>query len=627
MRRKLIQVLAAAAVLVLVSPWALAGAVGLGIPVAPPSTGSYATLLAADGGGGVYDCDGDTLYALSGGSFSSIFGGIKAAAGSTVDPSGLAVNASGTLAYVATGYSGRVVEIDIGGGTARELSDVRLTSNYGIAVDPIYGLVFLTDSADQSLYLLDPTGNGTLTLLDDFGMSGMYGGGIGFSPNGELIVAVPISYSVYPIDDNFTVDMYRFSRAWLDDLAVGTIATGAGVRYAQNVVVSGCGAVTVDARGHAYLAGADAVYAVSVDGDRLVVGGDPGLNAWNMWGHGFSGLAYDAAGDRLLASQAPSAGADYELYQVDLVRTLTMQVDPGGGGTTTPVVGSHAYVGGSVVNLEAFAAAGYQFDHWSGGVSGSSNPTTVTMNSDQMVTAHFVPVAPPQVESLEVFYNDSPGFGDDPDPLKEFLAVGQASQTSVDVDDNLHGHVTNYLQGITGIRVTFDTVVTFSGGVAAAFAYEATPEQSSDKTFTPFIPPTAPVYAVDDGTGKTVVTITFTDGEIRNRWLKTMVDASQVLSSGSGLDLDGELTAPLTLPSGDGSAGGDAEFIIGNRFGDVDGNYRCLLNDAILVRNHVGGAFVPISNVFDLDKSGRALLNDAILARSQVSGVALPSLP
>jgi len=229
----------------------------------------------------------------------------------------------------------------------------------------------------------------------------------------------------------------------------------------------------------------------------------------------------------------------------------------------------------------------------------------------------------PHVEALELFYEGR--FGSVVDPAKEFLAVGQACQMWLLADD-LHGNVTNYLHGITGIRVTFDTVVTFSVDAAAAFSYEATPEQSGDKTFTAFTPPTAPSCTVDNGTGKTVITITFADGESKNRWLKAIIDASQV--SANGMDLDGELPSPLTLPSGNGTAGGNAEFIIGHRFGDVDGNYRCLLNDAVLVRNRVSGTVVVgISNAYDVDKNERVLLNDAILTRSAVSGTALPTLP
>jgi len=72
---------------------------------------------------------------------------------------------------------------------------------------------------------------------------------------------------------------------------------------------------------------------------------------------------------------------------------LTMAVDPTGGGTTTPSVGSHTYPENTVVNLSATAAIGYDFDHWEGDVAdANAASTTVTMTANKTVTAHFVAV-------------------------------------------------------------------------------------------------------------------------------------------------------------------------------------------------------------------------------------------
>jgi uncharacterized repeat protein (TIGR02543 family) len=68
---------------------------------------------------------------------------------------------------------------------------------------------------------------------------------------------------------------------------------------------------------------------------------------------------------------------------------LTMVVDPFEGGTTNPSVGVHTYSESSEIILEAIPATGYIFSNWSGGVTGSSNPSTITMDGDKMVTAHF----------------------------------------------------------------------------------------------------------------------------------------------------------------------------------------------------------------------------------------------
>ncbi len=69
--------------------------------------------------------------------------------------------------------------------------------------------------------------------------------------------------------------------------------------------------------------------------------------------------------------------------------TLTMAVSPAGAGTTDPAVGTHTYDYGDVVPIEATPATGWQFHHWEGDVTGSSNPDTVTMDEDKNVTAVF----------------------------------------------------------------------------------------------------------------------------------------------------------------------------------------------------------------------------------------------
>ncbi|HHE72671.1 MAG TPA: hypothetical protein ENL34_10375, partial [Chloroflexi bacterium] len=69
--------------------------------------------------------------------------------------------------------------------------------------------------------------------------------------------------------------------------------------------------------------------------------------------------------------------------------TLTMAVD--GSGSTDPSVGIHTYDEGTVVPLTATPDAGWMFDHWNGDVTGSTNPTSITMNGDKSVTAVLTP--------------------------------------------------------------------------------------------------------------------------------------------------------------------------------------------------------------------------------------------
>ncbi len=70
---------------------------------------------------------------------------------------------------------------------------------------------------------------------------------------------------------------------------------------------------------------------------------------------------------------------------------LTMAIDAGGNGTTNPAAGSHTYNENTVVNITATPLTGYKFDHWAGNVANVNlAATTVTMSSDQSVTAYFV---------------------------------------------------------------------------------------------------------------------------------------------------------------------------------------------------------------------------------------------
>jgi uncharacterized repeat protein (TIGR02543 family) len=69
--------------------------------------------------------------------------------------------------------------------------------------------------------------------------------------------------------------------------------------------------------------------------------------------------------------------------------TLTMAVNPTGGGTTDPAVGSHTYPENEVVTLIATAASGYRFVDWTGDASGTDPTTSVTMDGNKTVTANF----------------------------------------------------------------------------------------------------------------------------------------------------------------------------------------------------------------------------------------------
>ena len=75
--------------------------------------------------------------------------------------------------------------------------------------------------------------------------------------------------------------------------------------------------------------------------------------------------------------------------------TLSVTISPSGGGSVTgtgincPGDCTETYGSGFSVTLTATASTGYTFDSWSGDLTGSTNPDTITMDSDKSVTVVF----------------------------------------------------------------------------------------------------------------------------------------------------------------------------------------------------------------------------------------------
>lgn len=73
--------------------------------------------------------------------------------------------------------------------------------------------------------------------------------------------------------------------------------------------------------------------------------------------------------------------------------TYTLTMSSTAGGNVTPGVGAHTCNASQVVNLVATPDSGYRFVNWTGGGTDIANATaattTITMNADHTVTAHF----------------------------------------------------------------------------------------------------------------------------------------------------------------------------------------------------------------------------------------------
>jgi PKD repeat protein len=119
--------------------------------------------------------------------------------------------------------------------------------------------------------------------------------------------------------------------------------------------------------------------------------------------------------------------------------TLSTSVSPSNGGTITPASG--IYDGGSEVTLAAIPESGWSFVEWSGDAAGTTNPLTITMDSDKSITARFSkpPTAQISVEPTRVQAGEEASFS----------AAG-----STDPDNNIVSYEWDFGDGNTASGMT-----------------------------------------------------------------------------------------------------------------------------------------------------------------------------
>lgn len=83
----------------------------------------------------------------------------------------------------------------------------------------------------------------------------------------------------------------------------------------------------------------------------------------------------------------PGNDEDIEYTTIADMFSLTINID--GNGSVTKDPDQPTYIYGSEVNLTATADPGWTFNGWSGDLTGSDNPETITIDGNKAVTAHF----------------------------------------------------------------------------------------------------------------------------------------------------------------------------------------------------------------------------------------------
>jgi hypothetical protein len=133
-----------------------------------------------------------------------------------------------------------------------------------------------------------------------------------------------------------------------------------------------------------------------------------------------------------------------------------LSININGNGSVTRQPDESTYSSGTVVTLVGAPDSGNTFDSWGGALSGSDNPTTITMDSYKTVTANFqeIDVTPPSIvsvstsqDSVEILFDES---------LDPCSAVDTSNYTIVD-DGNNSIAISSALLHSGDTRVTLST--------------------------------------------------------------------------------------------------------------------------------------------------------------------------
>ena len=150
--------------------------------------------------------------------------------------------------------------------------------------------------------------------------------------------------------------------------------------------------------------------------------------------------------------------------EVTVTQFYTLDISVVGNGTTDPAEGTHSYMSGTTVNLEATPDLGWSFGHWDGDVANPSSAiTNITMDANKTVTANFT-------ENHYILTVSTVGSGHvDVDPDKEFYFYGEEPQLTAVADSgwtfdswsgDLSGNPTTiFMDGNKNVTATFtDTI-------------------------------------------------------------------------------------------------------------------------------------------------------------------------
>jgi len=231
-----------------------------------------------------------------------------------------------------------------------------------------------------------------------------------------------------------------------------------------------------------------------------------------------------------------------KISAVGAVYTLTIAA--GSGGTTNPVPGGHSYDPGTQVTVTAVANSGYRFSGWSGAVTGTTNPITVTMDADKSINASFI-----RQYTLHIYA----GSGGTTSPTPGSYTYDTGTQVTVTAVPNTGYGFSGWSGAVTGTTNPLTVTMDADKSIAANFIlqYTLTIAAGTGGTTNP-----APgSYTYDTGTQVTVTAVPNT-GYRFSGWSGAVTGTTNPLTV--TMDADKSITASfirqytLTIAAGTG---------------------------------------------------------------------------
>ena len=143
--------------------------------------------------------------------------------------------------------------------------------------------------------------------------------------------------------------------------------------------------------------------------------------------------------------------------------TLTVAVDPEASGSVALDPDGGTYAEGTVVQLTATAIDGLYFSEWTGDLTGTDNPATITMDGDKAVTATFTDEPPAAQYTLTTVVNGEGAVTLDPDggTYEEGTVVTVTGAPAADwMFDQWTGDVANPYGQLTTVTMDADKSIT-----------------------------------------------------------------------------------------------------------------------------------------------------------------------